>query len=69
MLISQSLFQDFSKDWNDGKYAGQRYGQAFFNHFYCHKVTGIDREALDRLYNMPSNDAKLFVKNMIDHMH
>jgi hypothetical protein len=46
------------------KYDGQRFGQAFYNHFNLHK-SNHDPE-LDRLYNMVSEiEAKAFIRGTL----
>lgn len=66
MNISKTLYDEFRKDWNTGKYAGQRLGQAFFNHFSLHKVDKKDDPFLDRLYNADGSLAQSMISTMID---
>lgn len=64
MNISKTLFDEFQKEWREGKYAGQRYGQAFYNHFSLHKCN--HGPELDRLYNATDAVAKVMVLALID---
>lgn len=66
MNISKTLYDEFKKDWNTGKYAGQRLGQAFFNHFNLHKMDRTKDNTLDRLYNADNNTAEKMISVMID---
>jgi deoxycytidine triphosphate deaminase len=67
MKISKTLFDQFHKDWCNGLYAGQRYGQAFYNHFNLHKCNKTYNAKLDRLYNEQSHiDAQKQIHGMID---
>lgn len=66
LSISKSLYDKFLKDRNNGKYAGQRLGQAFFNHFSLHKCNKGDDPTLDRLYNADNSTAEQMIFNMID---
>jgi hypothetical protein len=43
-----------------------RVGQAFFNYFKCHKVTGKDRAKLDALYERDGNAAIARIRSMTD---
>lgn len=43
-----------------------RVGQAFFNYFSCHKVTGKDRAKLDALYEKDGQDAIAIIRAMTD---
>lgn len=43
-----------------------RVGQAFFNYFNCHKVTGKDRAQLDSLYEKDGDVAITFIRNLTD---
>lgn len=66
MNISKTLYDEFRKDWNTGKYAGQRLGQAFFNHFNLHKMDKTKDNTLDRLYNADHITAEKVISTMID---
>lgn len=43
-----------------------RVGQAFFNYFNCHKVTGKDRAKLDALYEKDGAAAIAIIRGMTD---
>lgn len=65
--ISYSQFEQFRKDFNLGKYSGQRYGQAFYNHFCLHKSIAIKQNNWgDALYNADSELARVMVMQTID---
>lgn len=66
MNISKTLYDEFRKDWNTGKYAGQRLGQAFYNHFSLHKHDKKGDPFLDRLYNADESQAKAMIATLID---
>jgi len=66
VTFSLSLYQEFQKAFKRGDYKGQRYGQAFFNHFNLHKMNGQDRDAFDRIYNMDSDRARNEIACYID---
>jgi hypothetical protein len=66
MFISKTLYDNFKKDWHNGKYAGQRLGQAFYNHFSLHKHDKKNDSALDRLYNADNITAEKMISSMID---
>lgn len=44
-----------------------RMGQSFFNWFDCHKVTGKDRNLLDKLYERDGSEAKRIIYMLTDH--
>lgn len=67
MYISKSMYQVFCEKWNNGEFAGQRFGQAFFNHFNLHKMTMASRAPFDKIYNLPDNEAKPAIAPFIDH--
>lgn len=58
MKISRSEFDKFSLNFADGGYFGQRFGQAWYNHFNLHKhhAQGDDRVRLDQIYNERNNN-------------
>ena len=49
-----------------GDYKGQRYGQAFFNHFNLHKMNGSHRRHFDIIYNMEDDRARNEIALYID---
>ena len=53
MKISRSEYNMFCAEYARGAYTGQRFGQAWYNHFkmHAHNATGEDRVRLDKLYN------------------
>lgn len=65
--ISYSEFAEFQKQFKLGKYSGQRYGQAFYNHFYLQKSIAIKQNNWgDALYNADSDVARIMVIQTID---
>jgi len=64
MNIPYSSYQIFYRKWNNGNYSGQRFGQAFFNHFECQKMT--PNGWLNALYNAPSHQAETMILNIMD---
>lgn len=65
MNISKTLYDDFKKDWHNGKYAGLRLGQAFYNHFDLHKHNATST-SLDILYNADNITAEKMISKLID---
>lgn len=66
MYISKTMYDQFRKELNDGKYAGQRYGQAFYNHFNMHKHDAGNDATLDKIYEADGTAAKALIAPMID---
>jgi hypothetical protein len=59
-LFSRSMIDEFYREYNKGSFEGQRFGQAFHNHFKLEKSTQ-NKEEFDRLYNMDEASARHFV--------
>ena len=66
VTFSLSLYQEFQKAFKRGDYKGQRYGQAFFNHFKLHKMNGSQRHHFDIIYNMEDDRARNEIALYID---
>lgn len=60
--ISKSLVDEFWALWSQGEYKGQRLGQAFFNHFYMHRMT----EAPANLYEATESEARSIIQSLTD---
>ena len=65
MNISLSMYAVFKNDWNKGVYAGQRFGQAFYNHFNLHRL--VNQDLVNKLYYAPTeSEAKELIFDFID---
>lgn len=64
MNISISLYREFLAAWKRGDYAGQRSGQAFYNHFNLHKM--VQFPYLHKLYEADGEAATDLIMEIID---
>jgi hypothetical protein len=55
--IEQQKLDEFYRLFDQGRFSGQRLGQAFYNHFELNKMTQ-NRPQLDRLYQLDGQVAK-----------
>lgn len=62
--FSKSLVSEFYAKFKNGDYAGQRLGQAFFNHFNLHKMND---NYLENIYNVDDASARAIIAAMTDH--
>ncbi|WP_445261988.1 hypothetical protein [Pseudomonas sp. RA_105y_Pfl2_P56] len=53
--IERAAYDNFLRLWDLGEFEGQRFGQAFYNHFRLHRIT--DQTLLHRLYNTDGKQA------------
>ncbi len=53
MKITRTQMNHFAACWQSGHYEGQRYGQAWYNHFklHSHNPDAENRVRLDQIYN------------------
>ena len=63
LRLERHAFQHFLREVKTDKYKGQRWGQAFYNHFKLHKVISHDKE-FDKLYELDGQPAKDLVSNI-----
>lgn len=58
MRISRTEYNKFATMYAQGVYEGQRFGQAWYNHFkmHAHNASIVDRIILDNLYNETNKD-------------
>lgn len=54
--IERASYDEFLSDWGQGKFEGQRLGQAFYNHFHLHRLT--DQTSLQNLYDTDGKKAR-----------
>lgn len=59
MQVERYEFDKMVNEWKSGKYVGQRLGQAFYNHFNCHRMRPTP--FLDRIYEMDKERALSFI--------
>ena len=57
MSLESDAYDKFVKEWYDGGFQGLRFGQAFYNYFFLHKLS--DQTGLDKLYNEVSTDKSM----------
>lgn len=62
LSLERYAFQVFLKEVKTDKYKGQRWGQAFYNHFKLHKL--VDQTKVGKLYELDGQAAKDFVSNL-----
>jgi hypothetical protein len=62
LSLERYAFQTFLKEMKTDKYKGQRWGQAFYNHFKLHKIT--DQSQVGKLYELDGQVAKDFATNL-----
>ena len=60
--IEKKAFEIFLHKYKNGKFAGQRLGQAFYNHFKLDRVS--DQEALLNLYQKDGEEALNLIKKI-----
>lgn len=65
LTFSNSMVQRFWEAWTAGDYRNQRVGQAFYNHFNMHKVSG-DKLELNKLYELDGQAARAWIANHTD---
>lgn len=53
--IEKAAHEEFKSKWRKGLFMGQRYGQAFYDHFNLHRLS--DQERLLGLYEKDGTDA------------
>lgn len=65
-VIDAAALRDFLRSYQVGSFAGQRLGQACFNHFHLDQRNdlGFSRQSLDRLYAMDGDDAMGFIHHL-----
>ena len=61
MDIEKSKYHEFLTMWNFNMFKGQRFGQAFYNHFALHRLR--DQERLENLYEADGNEAHWIIGN------
>ncbi|NWB32075.1 hypothetical protein [Pseudomonas gingeri] len=59
MEIESARYNEFLERWEQGLFAGQRLGQAFYNHFRLHRLT--DQAALQGLYEADGEKARAVI--------
>jgi hypothetical protein len=63
--IEYDEYERFVKAFKEGKYSGQRFGQAFYNRFDLHKMN--NQKELCKLYELDFNTgAELFIFNFFE---
>lgn len=60
--IEKHAYQAFQRKWNAGDFKGQRYGQAFYDHFNLHKL--VNQDALRGLYEKDGEEAINLIKSL-----
>ena len=60
--IEPAAIMDFWRMWDSGKFANQRLGQAFYNHFDLHKMK--DQSIVGPLYNLQAEAAYAFIRDL-----
>ncbi len=63
LQLELRAYQDFQKKFKEGKFKGQRFGQAFYDHFKMHRVVR-DKDALDLIYTQDGDAAKASIKEL-----
>jgi hypothetical protein len=61
-VIEKAAYQAFQKRFADGQYAGQRYGQAFYNEFRLHLMS--DQAVVGALYELNGITARTFIASI-----
>jgi hypothetical protein len=62
LQIEKYAYTLFMKQWKEGKFNGQRLGQAFYNHFNMHKI--CDQTRLRSLYQKDGDEATALIKQL-----
>ncbi len=57
LQLERDAYDRFVKEWYDGGFMGLRFGQAFYNYFFLHKLS--DQTGLDKLYNEVDTDKSM----------
>ena len=63
ITIERAAFDSFHAQWNQGKFWGQRLGQAFFNYFDLHKMRPTP--FTDRIWNLDAGPALNEIKKNV----
>ena len=66
MMFERRAYLYFLKEYKNGKYPNQRFGQAFYNYFNLHKVS--DQSQFKNLYELDGDNAKIFIYNNFSFM-
>lgn len=59
LQLERDAYDRFVKEWYDGGFKGLRFGQAFYNYFFLHKLS--DQTGLDKLYNGVDTDKSMVI--------
>lgn len=59
LTIEKKAFADFMRRWTEGRYRGQRLGQAFYNEYNLHRLS--DQASLKGLYEADGEKAKALI--------
>jgi len=59
-------FDSFHAQWNQGKFHGQRLGQAFYNYFNLQKMTSDNKNIFDTIYEKDSGEALNLIKQNVE---
>jgi hypothetical protein len=62
--IDATAYAVFKKMFNAGTFAGQRFGQAFYNHYSLHKLA--DQTSLGSLYELDGAEARAKIEQLFN---
>lgn len=66
LQIERAAYEEFVRLWSQGSFERQRLGQAFYNHFNLHKLTG--QVGLHDLYEADGDKAARLISRLF-HFH